>query len=147
MASLNLTVLVGNLGADPEMSYTPSGTAKASMRLATNEVWTNNNGETQSRTVWHRIICWGRLAEICGEYLTKGRSVLFVGRTEHRSFTGRDGEPVYITEVIANTMQMLGSAPCTCGKCECRPNIPVKAAADNAPVDAQATQTEDIFPE
>jgi single-strand DNA-binding protein len=80
MASLNRVLLIGNLGADPELSYTPSGTAKATMRLATHEVWTNKGGEKGERTEWHRLIAWGRLAEICGEYLTKGRQIFIEGR-------------------------------------------------------------------
>lgn len=109
MASLNRILLIGNLGADPELSYTPSGTAKATMRLATHETWTNKSGEKGERTEWHRVIAWGRLAEICGEYLTKGRQIFIEGRIQTRSWEDRDGNKRWMTEVVASTMQMLGS--------------------------------------
>ena len=109
MASLNRVLLIGNLGADPELSYTPSGTAKVSMRLATHETWTNKGGEKGERTEWHRVIAWGRLAEICGEYLTKGRQIFIEGRIQTRSWEDRDGNKRWMTEVVASTMQMLGS--------------------------------------
>ena len=109
MASLNRVLLIGNLGADPELSYTPSGTAKATMRLATHEVWTNKSGEKGERTEWHRVIAWGRLAEICGDYLTKGRQIFVEGRLQTRSWEDRDGNKRWTTEVVASNMQMLGS--------------------------------------
>lgn len=109
MASLNRVLLIGNLGADPELSYTPSGTAKATMRMATHEVWTNKSGEKGERTEWHRLIAWGRLAEICGEYLTKGRQIFIEGRLQTRSWEDRDGNKRWTTEIVANNMQMLGS--------------------------------------
>ena len=108
MASLNRVLLIGNLGADPELSYTPSGTAKATIRLATHEVWTNKEGEKGERTEWHRIIAWGRLAEICGEYLTKGRQIFIEGRLQTRSWEDRDGNKRWTTEIVASGMQMLG---------------------------------------
>ena len=109
MASLNRVLLIGNLGADPELSYTPSGTAKVSMRLATHEVWTNKSGEKGERTEWHRVIAWGRLAEICGEYLGKGRQIFVEGRLQTRSWEDRDGNKRWTTEIVATGMQMLGS--------------------------------------
>jgi single-strand DNA-binding protein len=109
MASLNKTLLIGNLGADPELSYTPSGTAKATMRLATHEFWTDKQGEKQERTEWHRIIAWGRLAEICGEYLTKGRQIFIEGRLNTRSWEDGDGIKRWMTEIVATNMQMLGT--------------------------------------
>jgi single-strand DNA-binding protein len=137
MASLNKVLLIGNLGADPELSYTPGGTAKATMRLATHEVWTDNDGEKNERTTWHRVIAWGRLAEICGEYLTKGRQIFIEGRLQTRSW-GPEGERKYITEVIAVSMQMLGSPK----------DIPAKASADGAPeAPAHTADEEDIFPD
>jgi len=141
MASLNRIVLIGNLGADPEMSYTPSGTAKVTFRLASHEVWNNKDGGKGERTEWHRVVAWGRLAEICGEYLTKGRSIYLEGRIQTRTWTDRDGQKHWMTEVIATSMQMLGSRPCTCGKCEC---VPAKGKAD-AP--ATTETEEEVFPE
>jgi single-strand DNA-binding protein len=108
MASLNKVLLIGNLGADPELSYTPNGTAKATMRLATREAWTGKDGQKGERTEWHRVIVWGRLAEICGQYLAKGREVFIEGRLQTRSWEDRDGNKRWTTEVIASGMQMLG---------------------------------------
>lgn len=115
MASLNKVMLIGNLGADPELTYTPSGTAKATLRLATHEHWTNKEGEKQERTEWHRIIAWGRLAEIIGEYLVKGRQIFVEGRLNTRSWEDNDGTKRWMTEIVATNMQMLGNgkAPST----------------------------------
>ena len=109
MASFNQVILTGNLGADPELSYTPSGTAKATMRLATHEVWTNKDGTKGERTEWHRIIAWGRLAEVMGEYASKGRQLLIVGRLQTRSWEDRDGTKRWTTEIVATNIQLLGS--------------------------------------
>lgn len=110
MASLNRVLLIGNLGADPELSYTPNGTAKTTMRLATREVWTGKDGQKGERTDWHRVVVWGRLAEICGQYLTKGRQVFIEGRLQTRSWEDREGNKRWTTEVVASGMQMLGAA-------------------------------------
>jgi single-strand DNA-binding protein len=110
MASLNRVLLIGNLGADPELSYTPNGTAKAAIRMATREVWTGKDGQKGERTEWHRVVAWGRLAEICGQYLTKGRQVFIEGRLQTRSWEDRDGNKRWTTEIIASGMQMLGAA-------------------------------------
>ena len=115
MASLNRVLLIGNLGADPELSYTPSGTAKAVFRLATHEFWTQKDGSKGERTEWHRIIAWGRLAEIVGEYLVKGRQVFVEGRIQTRSWDDENGVKKFMTEIVINNMQMLGNnrAPAT----------------------------------
>jgi single-strand DNA-binding protein len=110
MASLNRVLLIGNLGADPELSYTPNGTAKAAIRMATREVWTGKDGQKGERTEWHRVVAWGRLAEICGQYLTKGRQVFIEGRLQTRSWEDRDGNKRWTTEIVASGMQMLGGA-------------------------------------
>jgi single-strand DNA-binding protein len=108
-ASLNKVLLIGNLTADPELSYTPEGTAKAVMRLATNETWTGKDGKKGSRTEWHRLIAWGRLAEVCGEYLVKGRQIFGEGRIQTRSWEDKDGVKRWTTEIVVTNMQMLGS--------------------------------------
>jgi single-strand DNA-binding protein len=110
MAGVNKVILVGNLGADPEIRYTPSGTAVANFRIATSENRTNKEGQKETRTEWHRIVTFGRLAEICGEYLSKGKQVYIEGRIQTRQWDDRDGNKRYTTEIIANTMQMLGRA-------------------------------------
>lgn len=105
---VNKVILIGNLGADPEMSYTQSGTAKASMRLATTEKWTDKEGSKQEHTEWHRVICWGRLAEICGEYLSKGRQIYVEGKVQTREWEDKEGNKRWTTEIVAFSMQMLG---------------------------------------
>ncbi len=110
MASINKVILIGNLGADPEIRYTSNGTAVANFRIATNERWTNQNGEKEERTEWHRIVAFGRLGEICGEYLSKGKPVYIEGRLQTRTWEDRDGNQRTTTEIIATAMQMLGGA-------------------------------------
>jgi single-strand DNA-binding protein len=108
MAGVNKVILVGNLGTDPELRYTPSGKAVANFSLATNEQWTNKDGEKEERTEWHRIVAWGRLGEICGEYLSKGSQIYIEGKIQTRAWEDRDGNKRYTTEIIAQAMQMLG---------------------------------------
>ena len=109
MAGVNKVILSGNLGSDPELKYTPSGTAVANFSLATTEQWTNKDGEKGEKTEWHRIVAWRRLGEICGEYLHKGKQVYIEGKIQTRAWEDREGNKRYTTEVVANTMQMLGS--------------------------------------
>ena len=108
MASLNKVMLIATLGKDPEVRYTTSGTAVASFSVATNEKFKNRNGEWEERTEWHNIILWGRLAEIAGEYLTKGKPVYLEGRLQTRKWQDREGKDRYTTEIVAERMQMLG---------------------------------------
>lgn len=109
MASVNKVILIGNLGRDPEVRYTPSGTAVANFTLATTENWTNKNGERQSHTEWHRIVAWRRLGEICGEYLSKGKQVYIEGRIRTNEWEDQEGNKRRTTEIEALNMQMLGS--------------------------------------
>jgi single-strand DNA-binding protein len=106
---INKVIVVGNLGADPETRYTASGTAITSLRIATSEEWTDKqSGEKQSRTEWHRVKLFGKLAEIAGEYLKKGRQVYIEGSLRTDKYTDKDGVERYSTDIIANEMQMLG---------------------------------------
>jgi single-strand DNA-binding protein len=106
---INKVIIVGNLGADPETRYTGSGTAITSLRLATSEAWTDKqSGEKQERTEWHRVKLFGKLAEIAGEYLKKGRQVYIEGSLRTDKYTDKDGVERYSTDIIANEMQMLG---------------------------------------
>jgi single-strand DNA-binding protein len=107
MASLNKVMLIGNLGKDPEVRYTTSGTAVASFSLATSERFKNRSGEWEDKTEWHNVTLWGRLAEIAGEYLAKGKTVYIEGRLQTRKWQDRDGRDRYTTEVVADKMQML----------------------------------------
>jgi single-strand DNA-binding protein len=110
MASVNKVILVGNLGSDPEVRYTPSGRAVANFSLATTERFTNKEGEKEERTEWHKIVAWARLGEICGEYLTKGSQIYIEGRLQTRNWEDRDGNKRYTTEIVAQAMQMLGGS-------------------------------------
>ena len=105
---LNKTMLIGNLGADVETRYTQSKTAVANFRLATTERWKDAQGNQQEATEWHRIVAFGRLAEICGEYLAKGSRVYIEGRLQTRKWDDSDGNTRYTTEIIAREMKMLG---------------------------------------
>jgi len=109
MAGINKVILIGNLGADPEVRYLNTGTAVANFRMATTQNIKNKEGEREARTEWHRVVAFGRLAEICGEYLNKGKQVYVEGRLRTRSWDDRDGNKRWTTEIIATTMQMLGS--------------------------------------
>jgi single-strand DNA-binding protein len=109
MAGINKVILVGNLGRDPEVRYTPSGTAVANFTLATTETWTDKDGAKQSHTEWHRIVAWRRLGEICGEYLSKGKQVYIEGRVRTKEWEDQEGNKRKTTEIEAQTMQMLGS--------------------------------------
>src|SRR5947199_1493501 len=110
MASVNKVILIGNLGRDPEVRYTPSGSAVCNISLATTRNWkSKESGERQEETEWHRVVFYDRLAEIAGEYLKKGRSIYVEGRLKTRKWTDKDGAEKYTTEVIAQEMNMLGS--------------------------------------
>jgi single-strand DNA-binding protein len=112
MASVNKVILVGNLGADPETKYLPSGDAVANIRLATTDRWKDKaSGEMKEATEWHRIAFFGRLAEIAGEYLKKGSQVYIEGRIRTRKWQDKEGQDRYSTEIVADTRQMLGSRP------------------------------------
>ncbi len=104
---INKAILIGNLGADPEIRYTQSGTQVASFSVATTERWKGQDGQMQESTEWHRIVAWARLAEICGEYLNKGSKVYIEGRIQTRKWQDQNGVDKYTTEIIAREMKML----------------------------------------
>lgn len=108
--NVNKVLLVGRLTRDPEIRTTPGGQNVASLSLATNRFWKDKNGQRQDKTTFHNVILWGRLAEIAGQYLTKGQEAYIEGRIETRKYTAKDGSDRYITEIIAENMQ-LGSKP------------------------------------
>ena len=110
MAGINKAIIVGRLGRDPEVRYTPDGTAVANFSVATSEEWKDKaTGEKREKTEWHRIVAFRRLGEICGEYLSKGRQVYIEGRIQTRDWEDKDGNKRYTTEIVADKMQMLGS--------------------------------------
>ena len=108
-AGVNKVILVGNLGSDPELRSTPSGTSVCEFRLATNESWKGKDGQSQDRTEWHRIVVWGRLGENCSKFLSKGRQVFLEGRLQTRSWEDKEGNKRYTTEIVARDVQFLGS--------------------------------------
>ena len=115
MSGVNKVILIGNLGGDPTVRYTPQGTAVANFNIATTERFTNKTGEKEERTEWHRIVAWGKLAEICQQYLKKGKQVYIEGRLQTRQWEDQQGQKRQSTEIVANNMQMLGRAGETTG--------------------------------
>jgi single-strand DNA-binding protein len=108
--NFNKAIIIGRVTKDPEVRTTPSGQSVATLSVATNRVWNSNSGERQEKTEFHNIVAWGKLAEICGQYLVKGQEVMFEGRLETRTWEGQDGQKRSRTEIIAENMQM-GSKP------------------------------------
>ena len=107
---VNKIILIGNLGADPEVRSTGGGTTVANFRLATSETYKNREGQRETRTEWHRVVTFGRLAEICGQYLKKGKQIYIEGRIQTREWEDQTGNKRWTTEIVANQMQMLGRA-------------------------------------
>lgn len=105
---VNKAILVGNLGRDPELTYTPSGKAVCKFTLATTERWTGQDGQRQENTIWHNIVAWGKPAEIINEYMAKGRQIYLEGRIVNRSYDDKDGNKRYISEVVVQNFQFLG---------------------------------------
>ena len=109
MSGVNKVIIIGRLGQDPEMKAIGQGTTVTRLNVATSENWNGKDGQKQERTEWHRIVVWGKLAEICGKYLAKGRQVYVEGRLQTSSYE-KNGVKMYSTEIVANTVQFLGSA-------------------------------------
>ncbi len=138
MSGVNKVILVGRLGRDPEVRYTPSGAAVATFSIATSDEWKDKDtGEKQERTEWHRIVAWRRLGEICGEYLRKGKLVYIEGKLQTRPWEDRDGNKRYTTEIIAYNMQMLDSGNRT---------ERIEPAGPGFPVEEPITVPEDDIP-
>ncbi len=133
---LNKVTLIGNLGADPEIRYMPTGGAVANISIATTMRWKDKQtGERKENTEWHRVVFFNRLAEIAGEYLRKGSQVYIEGRLQTRKWQGQDGQDRYTTEIVANEMHMLGSRPG--GGTAPLANSPTPASPQNSPAPAQ----------
>lgn len=124
--SVNKAILIGNLGQDPELRHTGSGTAVATFSLATTERFTDKNGEKQERTEWHRIVAWAGLGEICAKWLHKGKQVYIEGRIQTRTWEDQSGNTRYTTEIVAREMKMLGSKGDSAGQ------VPAPAQAPQA---------------
>lgn len=106
--SVNKVILLGRLGQDPELKYTPGGSPVCNFSLATTESWTDKSGQKQEKTEWHRVVVWGKLAELCKQYLAKGRQVFVEGSLQTRSWDDKDGQKRYTTEINARSIQFLG---------------------------------------
>ena len=149
--SVNKVILVGNLGKDPEVKYTPQGTPVAKFSLATNERYKDKNGEWQDRTQWHNIVAWQRLAEIAGEYLKKGRSVYIEGRIRTDSWEDKQShEKKYRTEIIASNLVLLGGREGGAGEGgggRARSAQPAAAASEPHPAEEEMAQTGGITDE
>ena len=107
--SMNKVLLIGRLGADPELKYTPNGQSVCNFNMATSEVYVDKAGQKQEKTEWHRIVVWGKLGELCKQYLAKGRQAFVEGKIKTRSWDDKDGQKRYMTEVMATTVQFLGA--------------------------------------
>lgn len=128
MASVNKVIIVGNLGRDPEMRYMPSGDTIANIAVATTDKWKDKStGEQKEATEWHRISFFGKLAEIAGQYLTKGSQVYVEGKLKTRKYTDKDGVEKYSTEIVGDTMQMLGSRQAATGNAPAGSHVPAAA--------------------
>ena len=143
MRGVNKVILIGNLGKDPEVRYTASGQAVANFPIATTEVGSSKDGNKQEYTEWHRIVAWGRLAEICGEYLTKGKSVYIEGSIRTRSWEDKEGNKRWTTEIVARSMQILSPAG---EKTETSSPDKVDEFADNFDFDEDSVSTDDDIP-
>jgi single-strand DNA-binding protein len=141
MAGINKVILIGNLGRDPELRYTQNGQAVVNFTMATTENWTNRNGEREERTEWHRIVAWGRTAELCAQYLSKGRTVYVEGRLQTREWEDREGQKRRTTEINAQTVQFLGPRGSGPGGGESR-----DASASQAPEPSAASSSDDDIP-
>lgn len=143
MASINKVILIGNLGRDPETRFLPSGSAVANISVATTDTWKDKtSGEKKEATEWHRVVFFGRLAEIVGEYLKKGSQVYVEGRLQTRKYE-KDGQDHYSTEIIADTMKMLGSRS-GMGGGEPRETREPSAAGESRPAKKPAGQLQDM---
>ncbi len=144
---INKVILVGNLGQDPELRYTGSGTAVCNLRLATNESYKDGSGELVERTEWHSIVAWGRLAEICNEYLKKGSQVYFEGSLQTRNYEDRDGNTRYVTEIKAREMMMLSGRGSGAESFEpAAPSETTAAATTNGAKDDMSFEPDDDLP-
>ncbi|GAA4823534.1 single-stranded DNA-binding protein [Marinicella pacifica] len=128
---LNKVQVIGNLGQDPEVRYTPAGAAVTTISVATTEVWNDKEGNKQERTEWHRIVFFGRLAEIAGEYLKKGSQVYVEGKLRTNKWQDKSGNDRYTTEIMANEMQMLGGRPGSGGGMGGGGNMPSAPKSNN----------------
>ncbi len=142
--SVNKVIIIGRLGQNPEVRYTPAGTAVAHLNLATNENWVDKTGQKQERTEWHRVVAWAKQAELCAQYLTKGRQVYIEGRLQTRQWQDKEGQTKYTTEIHAQTIQFLGG---NSGAAQAHPEASRPSSETAAPFMAAAPASEGSFTE
>ena len=135
MGSVNKVILVGNLGRDAELRYTPGGAAVATLNLATTEVWNDKGGQRQEKTEWHRIVLWGKQAESLQEYLTKGKQIYVEGRLQTRQWDDKDGNKRYTTEIKADRITLLGGGAGGRGSGADRGGAPMGGGMDEPPME------------
>ena len=133
--SVNKVILLGRLGQDPELKYTPGGSPVCNFSLATTESWTDKSGQKQEKTEWHRVVVWGKLAELCNQYLAKGLQAFLEGRLQTRSWDDKDGNKRYTTEILASTVQFIGGPSANANQ-----NSNVYTSYSQAPAPAQEYQ-------
>lgn len=141
--SINKVMIIGRLGQDPELKYTPSGAAVCNFTLATSESWADKSGQKQEKTEWHRVVVWGKLAELCNQYLGKGRQAYIEGSLQTRSWDAKDGTKRYITEINARNVQFLGSNA-NAGDTASAPRNNFDQSASNAPAAASNPMNQDF---
>ena len=141
--SLNKATLIGNLGADPEVRSTNTGTRVATLSVATSRRWTSRSGEQQEKTEWHRVVCWDKLAEIAERYLKRGDRLYVEGRIEYRQWEGQDGQTRYTTEIRASEMIMLGSSG---GRDGYEQSVPAGQTADFSEFSNESLAGDDDLP-
>jgi single-strand DNA-binding protein len=146
MSGVNKVILVGHLGADPELRHTQTGTPVASFRVATTERYNDRSGERQERTEWHRIVAWAKLAEICNNYLRKGKQVYIEGRIQTRQWEDQSGSTRYTTEVVANNMVMLGRAGDVANDVPAQSSPPDPGAPEGGPGGGGSGSDDDDLP-
>jgi single-strand DNA-binding protein len=139
--AVNKVILVGRLGQNPELKHTPGGQAVANFSVATNESWTDKSGAKQERVEWHRVVVWGKTAELCAQYLAKGRQCYLEGKLQTREWMNKENQKQYTTEVVAQTVQFLGSA----AEGGARPPTPGDANAPRAAAPQTAAPSEPSF--
>ena len=128
---MNRVTLIGRLGKDPEVRYTPNGKAVGNFTIATDEKWTGKDGKKNEKVEWHRIVCWEKTAELCGEYLSKGRLVAIEGKLQTRDWTNKEGVKQYTTEIVASHVEFLGSKE-DGAKAKAKSDAPEKSAEEES---------------
>jgi single-strand DNA-binding protein len=146
MGSVNKVILVGNLGRDAELRYTPGGAAVATLNLATTEVWNDKGGQRQEKTEWHRIVLWGKQAESLQEYLTKGKQIYVEGRLQTRQWDDKDGNKRYTTEIKADRITLLGGGGGGRGAPMDRASVPMAHAGGGGDEPPMEPITDDDIP-